>query len=143
MSDIFAFFGFPAETATFMLMICMAYFFAVHSPTLLALLVVLRQRKTMRRRILFMGTVMGATYGLVVVFALAICVPIEAFAIFILPTIKHQGYNANTPFWILVEWASNWWWALLPLVILIPAIFISRYFAARWNAIVEALNGST
>jgi hypothetical protein len=138
MTDLF---GFPIAMAVSMVMIAIAYFFAVHSPVLLALFTVWRQRKTMPRRILFVGTVMGATYGLLVVFLMAICVPISAFLVFIVPALKDQGYLKNSVFLALADFAVAWWWALLPFAVLLPAIFVSRYFAARWSRIVEALHG--
>lgn len=138
MTDVF---GFPVAMAVSMTMIAIAYFFAVHSPVLLALFAVWRQRKTMSRRVLFVGTVMGATYGLLVVFLMAICVPISAFLVFIVPALKDQGYLKNSVFLAVADFVVAWWWALLPFAVLLPAIFISRYFAARWSRIVEALHG--
>lgn len=134
-------FGFPIATAVSMAMIAIAYFFAVHSPVLLALVAVWCQRKTMPRRVLFVGTVMGATYGLLVVFLMAICVPTSAFLVFIVPALKDQGYLKNSVFLAVADFVVAWWWALLPFAVLFPAIFISRYFASRWSRIVEALNG--
>lgn len=138
MNDVF---GFPIAMALSMGMIAIGYFFAVHSPVLLALFTVWRQRKTMRRRVLFVGTVMGATYGLLVVFLMAICVPISAFLVFIVPALKDQGYLKSSVFLAVADFVVAWWWALLPFAVLLPAIFISHYFAARWDRIVEALHG--
>jgi hypothetical protein len=138
MTDVF---GFPVAMAVSIALIAIAYFFAVHSPVLLALFAAWRQRKTMPRRVLFVGTVMGATYGLLVVFLMAICVPISAFLIFIVPALKDQGYLKNSVFLAVADFVVAWWWALLPFAVLLPAIFISRYFAARWSRIVEALHG--
>lgn len=138
MTDVF---GFPFAMAVSMGMIAIAYFFAVHSPVLLALFTVWRQRKTMPRRVLFVGTVMGVTYGLLVVFLMAICVPISAFLVFIVPALKDQGYLKSSVFLAVADFVVAWWWALLPFAVLFPAIFISRYFAARWSRIVEALHG--
>jgi len=134
-------FGFPIAMAIFLFMGAIAYFVAVHSPILLALTTVWRQRKSMRRRILFVGTVMGATYGFLVIFFMAAWVQVSAFAIFIVPALKEQGYLKNSVLLAVADFAVAWWWALLPFVVLIPAIFITRYFAARWNRIVEALQG--
>lgn len=138
MDDVF---GFPIAMTISLCMMAIAYFLAVHSPVLLALVVVWRQRKSMRRRILFVGTVMGATYGFLVVFFMAVCVPISAFLIFIVPALREQGYFENSAFVNFANFIATWWWVFLPFVILIPAIFITRYFAARWNRIVEALHG--
>jgi hypothetical protein len=134
-------FGFPIAMAISLFVVAIVYFVAVHSPILCALAIVWRQRKSMRRRILFVGTVMGATYGFLVIFFMAACVPVSAFMIFIAPALRQQGYLMNSVFLAVAGFFAAWWWALLPFVILIPAIFISRYFAARWNRIVEALQG--
>lgn len=137
---MFETFGFPLDVAASMLMVAIAYFLAVHSPVLLALFTVWRQRKTMRRRILFVGTIMGATYGFLVVLFMAVCVPISAFLIFIAPALKNQGYLKNSLLLALADFAVTWWWVLLPFAVLIPAVFVTRYFSARWNHIVGALN---
>lgn len=137
MTDIL---GFPIDMALTMLLLGMAYFFAVHSPVCFALFAVWRQRKTMRRRILFVGTVMGATYGFLVLFVLGVCIPAFAFSIWVVPALKEQGYLRDSIFLLLVQFVFNWWWALLPFAVLIPGFFISRYFAKRWNAIADALN---
>jgi hypothetical protein len=140
MTDVF---GFPIATAISMLMIAIVYFLAVHSPVLLALAIVWHQRKTMHRRILFVGTVMGATYGFIVVFFMSVCVPVSAFMVFIAPVFNEQDYfKGSIVFQVLLklaDFAAEWWFLLLPFIVLIPAIFISRYFAGRWNRIVEAL----
>lgn len=134
-------FGFPVAMAVSMGMIVIGYFFAVHSPVLLALFTVWRQRKTMPCRVLFVVTVMGATYGLLVLFLMVICVPISAFLVFIVPAVKDQGYLKGSVFLAVADFVVAWWWAILPFAVLLPAIFISRYFATRWNRIVEALHG--
>lgn len=138
MSEVFEL---PAAMAISIVMFAIAYFLAVLSPVLLAVLTVWRQRKTMRRRFLFFGTVLGATYGFLAVLVIAICVPISTFLIFIVPVLKEQGHLKDSLFLALADFVVAWWWAFLPFAVLIPAFFISRYFAARWNGIVEALNG--
>jgi hypothetical protein len=132
-------FGIPIEIAVGMSMAAIIYFLAVHSPVLFALAVAWRQRKTMRRRILFVGTVMGATYGFIVLFFLAVFVPVSAFMVFVAPALASHGVLENALIFPVTRFAADWWWAILPLVILIPAIFISLYLAARWNRIAEAI----
>ncbi|MDR2189070.1 MAG: hypothetical protein LBE62_13675 [Azonexus sp.] len=133
-------FGFSGATEAFWLVFAVIYLAAVHSPVLLALIIVWFQRKSMRRRILFAGTVMGATYGLLSVFFLAAYVPLAAFMLFFAPTLIHLGYLGRDSVLVTVaDFVAAWWWALLPVIVLITAIFVSRYFASRWNRIVEAL----
>jgi hypothetical protein len=138
MTDVF-----PIATAISILVITIVYFLAVHSPVLLALIIAWRQRKIMHRRILFVGTVMGATYGFLVVFFMSVCVPVSAFMVFIAPAFNEQGnFESSVVFQVFLELAdfsAEWWLLLLPFIVLIPAIFISRYFAVRWNRIVDAL----
>jgi hypothetical protein len=138
MTDVFGF-----ETALSMLVIAIAYFLAVHSPVVIALGIVWWQRKTMQRRILFVGTVMGATYGVLMVLVMSICLPVSAFMMFIAPTLNEQDYFKGSvvfqAFVNLADFVADYWFFLLPFVVLIPAIFISWYFAIRWNRIVEAL----
>jgi hypothetical protein len=125
-----------------MFVITIAYFLAVHSPVVIALIIVWRQRKTMQRRILFVGTVMGATYGFLVLLVMSICVTVSVFMIFIAPALKEHYFKHSVVFQAfmnLAEFVVDWWVWLLPFVVLIPAIFISWYFAVRWNRIVEAL----
>lgn len=132
-------FGLPIAEAIGLFVFALFYIFAVHSPELLALFIVWRRRKSMHRRLLFVVTVMGATYGLLVMFLIVVCVPITAFMLFIAPALRYQGYLEHAVLLALADYFVEWWWLLLPFVVLIPAIFIARYFAARWNRIVDAL----
>ena len=121
--------------------VAVAYLFTVHSPVLFALAIAWRQRKTMKRRILFVGSVMAASYGLLVVFFMAVAVPVSAFSVFVVPALKDQGYLQHSFFLAVVDFTVKWWWLMLPAGILVSAILTSRYLASRWNRIVEALNG--
>ena len=132
--------GFPLHMAIAIASVAIAYLFVVYSPVLFALAITLRKRKTMKRRILFVGAVMVASYGFLAVFFMALTVPVAAFSIFIVPSLKDQGYLQNSIFLTVVDFAVHWWWLMLPLAILVSAILTSRYFSHRWNHIVEALN---
>ena len=78
------------------ILIGMAYFFAVHSPVFFALFIVWRQRRTMPRRMLFVGTVMGASYGILVVLFMVFYVPASAFFVFVAPSLRNRGIS-RTP----------------------------------------------
>lgn len=133
--------GFPLHMAIAIAAVAIAYLFAVHSPVLLALAIAWRQRKIMKRRILFVGSVMVASYGFLVVFFMAIAVPVVAFSVYMVPVLKEQGYLRHPIFLAVVDFTVQWWWLMLPPAILVSAIFTSRYFSHRWNKIIEALNG--
>lgn len=134
--------GFPLHMAIAIAAVALAYLIAVHSPVLFALAIAWRQRKTMKRRILFVGSVMVASYGFLVVFFMAVAVPVAAFSIYIVPALKEQGYLQHSLFLAVVDFTYQWWWLMLPLASLVSAILTSRYFSHRWNKIIEALNGS-
>ena len=134
-------FGFPPDLALAMVAIAAAYLFVIHSPVLFALAIAWRQRRSMKRRVLFVGSVMVASYGFIVLFLMAVALPVEAFAVFVVPSLKEQGYLENSVVLAAVDFAYEWWWLLLPAAILVSAIFTSRYLANRWNQIVVALNG--
>jgi glycopeptide antibiotics resistance protein len=120
----------PTVTAISMQVIAIAYFLAVHSPVLLALVIAWRQRRTMQRRILFVATVMGATYGFLVVFLMSICVPVAAFMVFIAPTLNEQDDFKHSvlfqAFLKLADFVADGWVLLLPFMVLIPALFRGR-----------------
>lgn len=133
--------GFPTDLLLTMLAIAAAYLVVIHSPVLFALAIAWRQRKTMKRRILFVGSVMVGSYGFIILGLMAIVLPVEAFSIFVIPTLKSQGYLSHSSVLAAIDLAYKWWWVLLPVSILASAIFTSRYLARRWNRIVEALHG--
>jgi hypothetical protein len=132
--------GFPPDVTFKVLAFAFTYFVAIHSPVLLALAIVWRQRKTMKRRTLFVGSVMMGCYGFIALFLMAVAVPVEAFLLFIVPTLKHQGYLNHSVFLVAADFVHSWWWWLLPCVILISALIVALYLSARWNRIADALN---
>lgn len=138
MSDIF---GFPADLALAIGAATFAYALAVHAPLLFALAVAWRRRATMKRRILFVGTVMVFSYGFLLLLFFTVCLPVWAFLVFVVPTLKEQGYLANSLFLRLADFFDAWWWLLLPIAILLLGFFTARYFASRWNRVAEALHG--
>lgn len=138
MSDIL---GFPPDLALAMLSIAADYLVVIHSPVLFALAIAWHQRKTMKRRVMYVGSVMVGCYGLMVLVLMALAVPVEAFLVFVVPALKDQGYLEHSVFLAVADFTNTWWWLLLPAAILASAIVTSRYLAGRWNRIVEALNG--
>ena len=133
--------GFPPDLALAIVAIAAAYLFIIHSPVLFALAIAWRQRRLMKRRMLFVGSVMVASYGFIVLFLMAVAVPVQAFAVFVVPSLRAQGYLEHSVILAAVDFTYEWWWLLLPAAILVSAIFTSRYLASRWNRIVVALNG--
>ena len=133
--------GFPLDLAFAMSAIAVIYLLAILSPVLLAAVIAWRQHRTMKRRILFVGSVMVACYGLIALFLMAIAVPVGVFAVFVVSPLKELGYLEHSFVLAAIDFTYSWWWLLLPAAILISATLTSRYLANRWNRIIEALNG--
>jgi hypothetical protein len=132
-------FGLPWDAAMYIFAFSVAYYLGILSPLLIAAFVAVRNRTAMNRRFLFVGTITIATYGLSFLLAAAVVVPVSAFAIYLVPPMKARGYfNGSILLWIL-DFFVKYWWAILPATICLVAIVATRYFAKRWNRIVEAL----
>lgn len=136
MSDIF---GLPAKHLLPIFGFATLYFLAVNSPLLVATVTALRRGNEMKRRILFIGWVAVFVYGLLSLLSLAVWLPVQAFVTFVVPSMRAKGYLEHS--WLLksFDFLYTWWWAGLPLVVLVVAILVTRYFALRWNKIVAAI----
>lgn len=132
-------FGLPFDTAMYILAFSLAYYFCVLSPLLISAFVAVRNRTVMNRRFLFIGAVTLATYGLLALLVVAVAVPASAFAIYVVPPMKARGYFDGSILLGLLDFSFQWWWTFLPAYICLAAIVTTRYFANRWNRIVEAL----
>lgn len=78
-------FGFEPALAAAMIAAAIAYEFFTFAPLIFSAIVAVRRRTTMRRKFLFVGSVVALTYGLLLVFLVTICVPISAFMIYVAP----------------------------------------------------------
>lgn len=134
-------FGFEPALAAAMIAAAIAYEFFTFAPLIFSAIVAVRRRTTMRRKFLFVGSVVALTYGLLLVFLVTICVPVSAFMIYVAPSLRFNGYLEDSWFIAVADFAVEWWWLILPPVFIAAALVTTRYLAKRWNAIVDALQG--
>jgi hypothetical protein len=121
------------------LLLSVAYFVFEMSPLVFSAIVVVRRRATMKRKLLFVGTVTVVTYGaFLMLFAVAF-LPVGAFVIFLVPALKELGYFDESYALAVASFVANWWWLILPPTIAVVAISVTEYLDRRWNGIVNAL----
>jgi len=139
MAEIFAL---PPHVAALWVAYIIIYTLFAYSPLLFSGAVALRRGRSMKRRVLFVGTVMMIAYGFLLLIAMAITVPVGVFALFFVPALKEYGYMQSGSFFlVMIDFAAEYW-LLLWLPALAAASFVTtRYLAARWNGVAEALGG--
>ncbi len=132
-------FGVPSDSAIYILALGVAYYSCILSPLIISAFVAARNRAAMNRRFLFVATITVATYGLLPLLYVVVALPALEFSIYLVPAMKARGYfNDSILLWIF-DFLFQYWWAILPVSICLVAIAATRYFAKRWNRIVEAL----
>jgi hypothetical protein len=142
MESVDSIFGFEPQLAVAMVAVSLGYYFCVLSPLIFASVVAWKKRASLQRKVLFVSSVLAVSYSLLLVFLLAIFIPIWAFMVFVAPTMRFAGYLTNAWFIAFAQFADSaqhWWFLILPAVLAIIALLVTRYLAKRWNGIVNAL----
>lgn len=137
--------GFPAGTALAMVLFALGYLVLAHLPVLLSMVFAFR-RRGMRRRWLFVGVCSALAYGIVVLIATALFVPLEALATYVMPTLNEAGYYDKFPplRWMALaaELLWNWWFLAWPMVVAIAGWLIVSKLSKHWNEIADALSAT-
>jgi hypothetical protein len=115
------------------------YFISVFFPILFSGFIVLRQRRSLQRGLLFVVTVTGMTYGLFLFLFLALQFPMTAYKNLVAPQLN----ASNLPYgqWLVdtSRFLDSYGFAFYPLIVAVVSVLLGRYLAARWNHIVSAL----
>lgn len=135
-------FGFSLETIAGMMLVAIIYGVSVHAPLIFAGFVALRRGTAMRRRLLFVVTASTLSYGFLLLLFLAVWIPVSAVMVFVIPTLRFNGYFEPALFTAVAEFMFTYWQLLLPLAIAVEAWLVVRYLAPRWNRVADALSGA-
>ena len=132
--------GFPVQFVALMAAAALSFTLVILSPALMATFVAWRRRAAMPQRLLFVVVATFATYGTLVFVLLVAWIPFEAFMILVVPALRSQGYMEHSILIMLYNFSIDWWWGLVPLVILSASTMVTRYLSARWHKIAEAMH---
>ena len=110
------------------------------APLIAPLFVVIRRRKTMRRRMLFVVLVPAMVYGALLFLAVLVQTPLAFYFNAIYPTLSVNGFSHLTWFERVYSLWTQWWLLVLPAVILMTSFALVRYLIKRWEPIVAALD---
>jgi hypothetical protein len=114
---------------------------AVLFPILCAALFALRARPPIPRRFIFVVVTACLSYGLLFLFIVTVSIPLQLYTLFVAPPLQQAG-RAYGPWLVsLGDFLASWGWLILPLVLAIASIAISRYLVQRWPKIIIALGG--
>jgi hypothetical protein len=132
----------PPQLAALWVAGAIAYGIFAHAPLLFSGFVALRRRSIMKRRVLFIGTVMMVTYGFLFLVVAAVGVPVGAFVIFFVPALISLGHiETGSLLLSTVDAIAQWWWVALPPALVLASFLVTRYLSRRWNKIAETLDG--
>ena len=111
------------------------------TPLLYSAFVALRTRPLIPRRILFVAVITGMSYGFMLLFAILVTLPLEAFSTFIAPQLQAIGHLPRFGLWLaeISQALSSWGWFVIPLVDAIASIWFTRYLVRRWPQVVASL----
>jgi hypothetical protein len=132
----------PSGEATFLFAAIAGYLLCIFAPVLFSAFVVWRRRTSMQRWFLFVATVTMWTYGFTLFLYLALVIPLDLVAIYLVPPLKTQGYfegSFSQLFLWFLDVIFSRWYLVMAAVTVLTAFFTTRYLARRWNRIAEAL----
>jgi hypothetical protein len=135
------FLGFPPQMAALLIFLGVAYFIMSWAPLWWPALLAYRHRSSTPRRWLFVVVVACLTYGLFVFFFFALTIPAQVYAIFIAPQWEQLGYPIGRPVLRVFRLIADYWWLVLPPVLLLTAWFVTRKLLRVWPRICAAVDG--
>jgi hypothetical protein len=137
MKDILSIF--PPPVAAMVLAVGGLYILLALLPLLYPGYISFRARPVLPRRLLFVGVVAALSYGIETFFLVAIALPLEAYAVFIVPSLESSGHAYG--YWLvsIARFIKHWGWLLLPILPVIASVVLTRYLMNRWPRITESL----
>ncbi len=110
-------------------------------PILYSILVAVRTKPALPRRFLFVSAVVLLSYGLLIFFLFVVSLPLSAYSIFIAPQLEAVGELSRAGRWLAASsrFISQWGWFVIPLVLSISAVILSRYLVVRWHLLAACL----
>lgn len=130
--------GFPADVAAVMVALTVLYGLLSYSPVIFSVLTAFRRGRTLERRVTFILVVTSLAYGLFAFALTAIGIPTTAFMVYVVPTLEVQGYLHDSWLMAAIRFLVQWWWMVLPPLLVATSFYVNRYLASRWNRIVGA-----
>ena len=129
---------FPLDMWLAIVPIILASVACVLAPFYMPAFVVLKNRKTMRKRLLFLFIVPIIVYGVTALF-LIFLVPVESFFIFIYPSLT--AANLSRPIWLarVYDFLSNYWFYFYAVFSALSGFVLTKYLYRRWEALVNAM----
>jgi hypothetical protein len=108
----------------------------VLTPVLYPLVRSMRQRPALPQRWLFVLVVACLCYGGLTLL-LVLAWPVEIYLQHVAPQL--QVMSEATPLVGVAEWLYQYGWLLMPTILALPAVPLTRYLLPRWARVVDAL----
>ncbi len=127
-------------TMTAIAVFAFAWLLFAFLPLVLPTFFAIRKRHTLKRKILFVGTIACLCYGSLF-FIVALSIPFEIHTIYIAPQLQNAGYPYGS--WLVdaILFLRDYGFIFFPPVILVLSIFVTKFVSSRWNRIIDAVGG--
>ncbi len=111
------------------------------APVLWPAVVALRRRPTLPRRGLFVFVVGALCHGTLGLLATLIVLPVSALLVHVVPQLEAASAHSGGPIASIARLVAEYWWAAYSPALLVLAVAMTRWLAARWARIVSAMAG--
>jgi len=111
------------------------------APILWPAVVALRRRPALPRRGLFVFVVGTLCHGTLGLLATLIVLPVSALLVHVVPQLEAASAHSGEPIASIVRLVAEYWWVAYSPALLVLAVAMTRWLAARWARIVSAMAG--
>lgn len=130
--------GLTISQAILVAMLALAYIVGCWMPLWFPIAVAIRRRATLRRPVVFVGFAYCAISGAFLLVGTAAVLPINAFVVYVLPSLRRAGYMEESAVLGMFEFMFSWWWIGLPFASALLSILVVNFLSHRWSRLVEA-----
>jgi len=97
------------------------------------------RRPTLPRRGLFVFVVAALCHGTLGLLAALIVLPVSALLVYVVPQVEAAGAHSGGPIASIARLVAEYWWIAYGPVLVVLAVTMTRWLAARWTRIVSAM----
>ena len=130
---------FGLELTVLLGLVALVYLLLALAPVLIPAFRAFLRPERLDRPWLFTCTVAALTYGAVYLFVTIVAIPVQAYVVFVAPSLREAGKSHGAWLSSAAEFIATWWWPALPVAVLVTTILLTRKLAIKWAGICAAL----
>jgi hypothetical protein len=129
---------FGPKLSAMLVVLAVVYFLISFAPVWWPALKAFRAKPRLPRPLLFVATVAALVYGVFSFLAFAVLLPVEAYGIFIAPSLETAAVGYGAGLLRISGFFTDYWWVLVPPVQFLLTWYITAQVGRRWAHICAA-----